>query len=494
MKILNHISRFPFRNATAKIILVILMGAGAGCEREDLSFQEKTRVFQMMEMLRVDTSLSLTVEALDKAGLSGTLNTYGPFTLFAPDNKAFRSYLKNVGKTSIADFTSEEIITLMTYHILGARLKSADFIPGPQLYSTGKGDFITLDISRGTKTEALANGKARLYETDIEYSNGILHKMDAVLDPPVLTIGAFLKQNPQYSIMTAGLQRAGLLDTLVALTSASGERIKLTLFAETNEVLQAAGITTFDNMPIDELKDLMRYHIVPGGSFTSQYARSTIAIPAIGVIERWDSTIATLYTDGHIYYDMAGPKPINATIDFRGSDILMKNGVLHNVDKHMVFSSAVPRTQITHVFSETLNYLYGVTGISPTAQPIISTASGRFRYFAETSHTRPGAMVLYIEPDTKDDSLVSIVRNVRKGKYKININYKSGTRGDLQLMYGDDKIGPVKNYSAGTTFYQNMELGTYDFKTGGDKRFKWVSQQSKLAAVVLDVMILTPVN
>jgi hypothetical protein len=103
-------------------------------------------------------------------------------------------------------------------------------------------------------------------------------------------------------------------------------------------------------------------------------------------------------------------------------------------------------------------------------------------------------MVLYIEPDTKDDSLVSIVRNVRKGKYKININYKSGTRGDLQLMYGDDKIGPVKNYSAGTTFYQNMELGTYDFKTGGDKRFKWVSQQSKLAAVVLDVMILTPVN
>jgi hypothetical protein len=247
-------------------------------------------------------------------------------------------------------------------------------------------------------------------------------------------------------------------------------------------------------MPLEELKDLMLYHLVPGSAFTARYAGLTAAVPAIGVIERWDNTLTTLSPNSHIYYDMAGQKPINGTIDFRGSDILMKNGVLHNLDKHMVFSSAVPRTQITHVFSETLNYLYGVTGISPTAQPIISTAAGRFRYFAETSHPRSGAMVLYIEPDSKDDSLISIVKNVRQGKYKISINYKNGNRGDLQLMYGDDKIGPVKNYGAGTTFYQNMELGTYEFTTGGDKRFKWVSQASKLAAVVMDVMILTPVN
>lgn len=483
MKLLSH------------IILIILLGVAAGCKKqEDISYQEKTRLYQMMDMLRADTSLSLTVEALDKAQLSGTLNTYGPFTFFAPDNNAFRSYIKNVGKTSIADFSNEDITTLMIYHIIGTRLRSADFVPGPQTTATGRGDYIALDISRGTKTEALANGKARLYETDIEYSNGIVHKMDAVLDPPVLAIGAFLQQNPQYSIMKGGLERAGLMDTLLALTNAQGDKIRLTLFAETNEVLTAAGITSFDNMPLDELKDLMRYHLVPGGAFTPQYAGLTPAIPAIGVIERWDNTLTTLSPNGHIYYDMAGTKPVNATIDFRGSDILMKNGVLHNVDKHMVFSPAVPRTQITHVFSETLNYLYGVAGISPTAQPIVSTAAGRFRYFAETGHTRPGAMVLYVEADSKDDSLISIVRNVRKGKYKIAVNYKNGNRGDMQLMVGDDKIGPVKNYGAGTTFYQNMELGTYEFKTAGDKRFKWVSQASKLAAVVLDVMILTPVN
>src|ERR1044072_7508001 len=246
------------------IIIIMLVGVVAGCNKhEEISYQKKERLYQMMDMLRADTSLSITVEALDKAGLSGTLNTYGPFTLFAPDNNSFRGFLKNVGKAGIADFTSEEITTLMVYHILGTRLRSADFIPGPQSTSTGKGDYIALDISRGTKTEALANGKARLYETDIQYSNGIVHKMDAVLDPPVLTIGAFLQQNPQYSVMKGGLQRAGLLDKLLALTNPLGEKVRLTLFAETNEVLAAAGIPTFDNMPIEELKDLMLYHLVP---------------------------------------------------------------------------------------------------------------------------------------------------------------------------------------------------------------------------------------
>jgi uncharacterized surface protein with fasciclin (FAS1) repeats len=493
MKLLTR-DRFPLKGLRISLVLILLASIFASCEREELSFQENNRKLLMMDMLRQDTSLTIAVQALDKAKLSGALNAYGPFTLFAPDNKAFRAYLKNVGKSSINDFTEEEIKTIMVYHILGTRLRAADFIPGPQPATTGRGDYITLDISRGIKSDALANGKAKLYETDIEFSNGIVHKMDAVLDPPILTIGEFLLQNPQYSVMVGGLRRAGLLDTLVSPTNALGEKIRLTLFAETNDVLLAAGITSFDAMPLAALKDLMRYHILPGGSFTSQYATQTVAIPEIGQIERYDNTLTTLTANTHIYYNFATPKPINTNIDFRGSDILMLNGVLHNVDKQMTFSTAVPRTQISHVFTTALNYGYGLPGVSATTQPPINSVSGRFRMFAETSHSRAGAMVLYFEPDTKDDSLVTVVKNVRKGKYKIAVNYKSGTRGDLQMMYGQDKIGVVKNYSAAPTFYQNMELGTYEFTSSGDKRLKWVSVSTNIRAVVFDVMVLTPVN
>ncbi len=491
------ISTKNFLAMKLKVILAVLLLAvlTAGCEQEEISFQEQNRKLLMMDMLRQDTPLTIAVQALDKASMSGTLNAYGPITLFAPDNNAFRKYFKNVGKTSINDFSEAEIKTLMVYHVLGTRLRASDFIPGPQPFTTGRGDYITLDISRGIKSDALANGKAKLYETDIEYSNGVMHKMDAVLDPPILTIGQFLEQNTQYSIMVGGLRRAGLLDTLVKLTNPAGERTRLTLFAETNEVLQAAGISSFDNMPIEELRANMRYHLLAGGAFTSQYAGFTPEVPTIGVIERWDNTLSTLDPNSHIYYNIATLKPINTNIDFRGSDILMQNGVLHNVDKHMVYSSAVPRTQIMHIFTNALNYAYGLPGVSSTTQPPVNSVSGRFRMFAEpSSHPRTSAMVLYFEPDTKDDSLVTVVKNVRKGKYKIAINYKSGTRGDLQMMFEQDKIGPVKGYSAAPTYYQNMEIGTYEFKTSGDKRIKWVTLATNIRTVVMDVMVLTPVN
>lgn len=488
------INRFSVKTLKLALVMLVIATGFTACEREQISFQENNIKLLMMDMLRQDTSLSLAVEALDRAKLSGTLNAYGPFTLFVPDNKAFRNYLKNVQKTSIKDFSEEDIKTLMVYHILGTRLKAADFIPGPQPATTGRGDYITLDISRGIKTDALANGKAKLYETDIEYSNGIVHKMDAVLDPPTLTIGEFLLQNPQYSVMVGGLRRAGLLDTLVAANNALGERTRITLFAETNDVLQGAGITSFETMPIEELKALMRYHLMPSGSFTSQYAVGTAPIPEIGQIERYDNTLTTLQANAHIYYNFSTLKPINTNIDFRGADILMVNGVLHNVDMHMVYSSAVPRTQISHVFTTAVNYGFGLPGVSSTTQPPVNSVSGRFRMFAESSHPRASAMVLYFEPDTKDDSLITVVKNVRKGKYRIAVNYKSGTRGDLQMMFGQDKIGAVKSYSAAPTFYQNMEIGTYEFKSSGDKRLKWVSVNTNIRAVVFDVMVLTPVN
>src|SRR5581483_7645207 len=138
---------------------------------------------------------------------------------------------------------------IMIYHILPTRLKAEEFIQGPQATATGAGDYISIDISKGYKSTAVANGIATIYQTDLEYYNGFVHKMDAVLDPPVLTIGQFLQNNPdKYSIFVGGLQRAGLMDTLTSLTNSSGVRNRLTLFCETNDVLQKAGITTFDNL------------------------------------------------------------------------------------------------------------------------------------------------------------------------------------------------------------------------------------------------------
>ena len=469
--------------ATIFLLVLTLLG----CKKDPFSYQEQNRAVLAYEQMKTDTSLSTFVAALEKGNLAATLNTYGPFTLFAPDNNAFRKFFASKGKKSLEEFTSDSIRFYMIYHIMQTRLKSADFVQGPQPTPSGAGDFISLDISQGFKFNTVANGIAKLYQTDIEYSNALVHKMDAVLNPPTLSIGQFLEANKdQYSIMIEGLKRANLWDTLNNLTDANGQRIRLTLFAENNDVLKAAGITSLATMPLADLDTLMRYHMIAGAGFSVTYTRKTDARPAIGVVERWDSTILTLNRRQYLYFDLAAPKLINNTANFIASDVIMRNGVLHSVDKHLAFNPTIKRTQIFHWLRGNLAtaFAYGIPGISPNQQAAVN-GSGNWRTFAEN-----GREFLFYNPDGVNDSLVVVIPNVRTGKYRIEANYKNGGRGDYQLMYENDLIGIPMNMGQGTLYDQKLVMGSYYFQTSSDKRLKFVC--TRVAGLTLENIVLTP--
>jgi uncharacterized surface protein with fasciclin (FAS1) repeats len=472
---------------------IFILAGIQGCKKDHFSYQEPLRLVLALDMIAQDTSLSLAVQALEKTKMAATLNTYGPFTFFIPDNNAFRKFLAGRGKTSVDEIPAEELKTILIYHILPTRLKSAEFIQGPQATPTGKGDYLTLDISKGYKSNTIANGIAKVYETDIEYANGLVHKIDAVLNPPTLTIGEFLLQNKdQYSIMIGGLLRVGLMDTLTNLTDKNGQRIRLTLFAETNEVLKAAGIQSFDNMPADALNDLMRYHIIPGANFSASYSQLRPAVKVLNVVEHWDSTLLCINNNDYIYVNLAGKKLINDTADFAATDVIMRNGVMHNVDKHIAFDPGIKRTQIYHIFWKNAAFAYGIPGFSST-QPAQLSGSGSWRYYLESNingSTR-SENYLFMLPDGINDSLVAIVKNVRRGKYRIEVNYKGGGRGDFQLKHGEDLIGVPLNYGVGPQFEQKQVIGTYDFKTSGDKRLNFVC--TRVGGINLECLVLTPV-
>jgi uncharacterized surface protein with fasciclin (FAS1) repeats len=470
--------------------LMIVIGTQS-CKKDPFSYQEQNRSVLAYEQMKQDTSLSFAVAALEKAKMAPTLNTYGPFTFFAPDNKAFRKFFAAKGKAGLDNFSADEIKFYMIYHIMQVRLKSGDFVQGPQPQPSGMGDFISLDISKGFKFNTIANGVANVYETDIEYANGLVHKMDAVLDPPTLTIGQFLDQNKdKYSIMIAGLKRANLWDTLSNLTDAGGQRIRLTFFAENNEVLQAAGITSFDSWPLDRLDTLLRYHMIAGAGFSSTYTRKTDAKSTIGIEERWDSTILSLNKQQYLYFDLAATKFINGVANFIASDVIMRNGVLHSVDKHLEFDPSIKRTQIYHWFRGALptTFAYGIPGINSNQQAAIN-GSGNWRTFAENNRE-----FLFFNPDGVNDSMVTIIPNIRTGKYRIEVNYKSGGRGDYQLMYRNDLIGVPVNMGiqVGTTVYdQRIVIGTYNFATSGDKRLNFVC--TRVSGFAPENLVLTPV-
>jgi uncharacterized surface protein with fasciclin (FAS1) repeats len=460
-------------------------------KKQGLSYQVQDRKTLMFDMLKKDTSMSITVAALEKAKLDGALDSYGPYTFFAPDNNAFRKYFRNTGKNSLDDFTDSALKVIMTYHILPVRLKAQDFIQGPQSTPTGGGDYISLDISKGYKSSAVANGVATIYETNIEYYNGFVHKMDAVLDPPVLTIGQFLRNNPdKYSILIGGLEKAGLMDTLTDLTDINGTRIRLTLFAETNDVLQAAGINDFSALDQDSLVRLMRNHIVPGGGFSSSYTHLTTAIPGINVVERWDSTVLTLDRQDWIYFDLAASHLIDGTTDFTASDIIMRNGIMHNVSQPLSFPASKKRTQIYHIFWSSTNYCYGIPGFSDgNSSPVANAGSGNWRYYYEGGDPIP-QNYLFMNPDGIGDSLVTVVRNVRKGTYRIEVNYKNAyNRGVYELRNGTDSIGTA-DFKTAPTFQQKLVIGRYNFQTSGDKRLNFVCKT--VGGINLSCLVLTP--
>ncbi|MES2775638.1 MAG: fasciclin domain-containing protein [Bacteroidota bacterium] len=482
------------------VLLVAAMVVVQSCKKKlPFSYQVQDRKLLMFDQIKTDTNFSIFVEALEKTQLSSVINSYGPYTVFAPDNSGFRKYFALKGKKSLADFALDSLSNIIRYHIILARqgdgaLSAANFIQGPQTTASANGDLINIDISKGYKNNAVANAVALIYNTDNEYSNGLLHKMDGVLDPPILTIGEFLLANPStFSIITSGLQKAGLMDTLTKLNNPFGVRTRLTLFAETNDVLRANGINDYNGYSTDSLVRYMRNHLVAGSASSKGYTRNNTAIAALNVIDRYDSTVGTLDGEDWLYFNLAATNLIDVTTNFTVSDLSMRNGIIHNVSKPLVFTGPTKkRTQILHYFYLNEAYGYGVTGTANGAAPIANLSSGgtTFRWYPDG----PGNH-LFFPGDSPGDSCVVVVKGIKRGKYQFVVSGKGGGRGTYQIWNGADSLFTYNFSFVGLpTYRQNYILGTYDFKSSGNKRIRFVNTNVGNGQLNVECFVLNPVE
>ncbi len=489
--------------AYTKVGLLVVLAAiilMQSCSRDlGFSYQVQDRKLLMFDQIKLDTNFSIFVEGLEKTNLSSVINSYGPYTVFAPDNRGFRKYFALKGKSSLADFALDSLTNILRYHIVLAKpgngpLAAANFIQGPQETASASGDLINIDISKGFKSNAVANAVALIYNTDNEYYNGLLHKMDGVLDPPILTIGEFLLANPStFSILTSGLQKAGLMDTLTKLTNALGVRTRITLFAETNEVLRANGINDYNGYSQDSLVRYMRNHLVAGTGSSKGYTRNNVALPALQLIDRYDTTLATLDGEDWIYMDLAAPNLIDVTTRFTVSDLSMRNGVIHNIDKPLVFSGPTKkRTQIWHQFFANQAFAYGISGTTNGAAPQANLASGGtiFRWYPDGPNNH-----LFFPGDSPGDSMVVIVKGIKRGKYRFQVSGKSGGRGTYSVWHGNDSITTYNfSFSGLAQYRQNYVLGTYNFKSSGDKRIRFVNTNVGNGQLNVECLVLNPVD
>ena len=130
------------------------------------------------------------VAAIKAANLDETLQGEGPFTVFAPVNKAFEKLSKGTLETLLQPENKPALTAILTYHVIPGKISAADFIAaikkggGQATYKTVEGEALTVQQD-GRRLEIIdARGdKAFVTIADVSQKNGVIHVVDTVLLP-----------------------------------------------------------------------------------------------------------------------------------------------------------------------------------------------------------------------------------------------------------------------------------------------------------------------
>ncbi|KIA86809.1 fasciclin domain-containing protein [Flavobacterium sp. AED] len=130
------------------------------------------------------------VAAVKAAGLVETLQSKGPFTVFAPTNAAFDKLPKGTVETLLKPENLKMLQTILTYHVVAGKMNASDIAKAIKM---GKGKATLKTVSGGILT-AWMKGKdlyitdengnsAKVTIADVNQSNGVIHVIDAVVLP-----------------------------------------------------------------------------------------------------------------------------------------------------------------------------------------------------------------------------------------------------------------------------------------------------------------------
>lgn len=130
------------------------------------------------------------VAALKAAGLVETLQSAGPFTVFAPTNEAFAKLPKGTVETLLMPENKETLTKILTYHVVPGKISSKDLVEmiaknnGKFMAKTVEGQDLTFMLKgKDVYIQDAKGGSAKVTIADVNQSNGMIHVIDTVLMP-----------------------------------------------------------------------------------------------------------------------------------------------------------------------------------------------------------------------------------------------------------------------------------------------------------------------
>ncbi len=130
------------------------------------------------------------VAAVKAAGLVETLESAGPFTVFAPTNEAFDKLPAGTVDNLVKPENKATLTKILTYHVVAGRLSAADLWAKVKA-GNGKAELKTVEggslwvMASGKKLYLVdeKGGKSWITISDVFQSNGVIQVVNTVLMP-----------------------------------------------------------------------------------------------------------------------------------------------------------------------------------------------------------------------------------------------------------------------------------------------------------------------
>jgi len=133
----------------------------------------------IVDVAAANGSFDTLVAAVQTAGLEQTLDSEGPFTVFAPTDEAFAALPEGTVEKLVKPENQEALGQILAYHVVAGAVASSEIEPGA--ISTVEGSDVEVAVD---PAGVVVNGEANVVQPDVVAENGVIHVVDTVLLPP----------------------------------------------------------------------------------------------------------------------------------------------------------------------------------------------------------------------------------------------------------------------------------------------------------------------
>ena len=313
-------------------------------------------VFDIIESSEAHNTLEVAIVA---AGLDETLSSDGPFTVFAPTDDAFSLVPANVLETLLADPTGL-LTQILLNHVVSGTALSTDLSDG-MMIETLQGSEVMVSLTDGV----VMIDNATVIVADITADNGVVHVIDAILQPemPTNTVFDIIAGSEVHNTLETAIVAAGLDGTLAS-------EGPFTVFAPTDDAFSLVPANVLETLladPTGLLTQILLNHVVSGTAMSTDLSDGMMIETLQG------SEVMVSITDGVV---MIG----NATVIV--ADVMADNGVVHVIDA--ILQPEMPTNTVFDIIANSEVHNTLETAIVAAGLDGILSSEGPFTVFAPT--------------------------------------------------------------------------------------------------------------